>query len=925
MSSRWMIPLAIGIFLLFPGVARSQEVATGRVAGRVVEAANGRPLAGAQVVLQGTGRGAVSGTDGRYVVEAVPAGTHTAAISLVGYTTRSIPGVSVTAGATATLDVTLQGATVQLEGLTVSAGGRQGSVGRAIDEQRTATGVVNAVSAEQIARSSDSDAAAAVKRVSGVTVRDGKYVFVRGLGERYTTASLNGARIASPEPEKKVVPLDLFPAGMLETITTSKTFTPDQPGDFSGARVDLRTRRAPARPTLSYSLSTGFGAGLGGNVVAPLSAGGNWLGFGAPGRELPTAVGSADFASLGVAEMNSLTRAFRSNWSARSTTPAPDASASASLGGSQDLLGQRIGYLGSLTYSRSHDVRADELRARAVPGDASGTPVTYDAFRGSTGTTSTLWGGMLTLSTDVGDAGRVELSHSYNRSADDEAHEDWGRIEQFAQIDSVRRTSLRYVERTVRSTQLRAEHRLGDHHELDASVAASRVTRTEPDRSDVAYGYEWAPTGERLPLAWLGFIPDATKRTFGELAEEVRSADLNYRFRFSAWGGEEATLKLGAAHRATQRDADSRSYNFVAVGLTPEQRRLPAEQIFDGRYTEGDVLRLRVEPNTAGGSYAADEKVSAGYAMLDVPLVPRARLVGGARLERWNLVLDSEPTSRGVVSTRRSLTDVLPALALNLELSADQMLRLSASQTLSRPEYRELSPISYRDLIGEREVFGNPNLERTLVRNYDARWEWYPRSGEILSLGFFAKQFSNPIEPIDVATSGASQLSFTNAKSASNYGVELEVRRSLDLLGERWAPLSVFSNVTLMKSTIEIGDDSLSALTNGNRPMVGQAPYVVNAGLSYAAQNGRTSATLLYNVVGRRMSSAAVMPLNEDTYEMPRQMLNLSLRLPLVAGWAAKLDAKNLLDAPVEHRQGSVVRHRYTTGRALSIGVTWGR
>ena len=285
--------------------------------------------------------------------------------------------------------------------------------------------------------------------------------------------------------------------------------------------------------------------------------------------------------------------------------------------------------------------------------------------------------------------------------------------------------------------------------------------------------------------------------------------------------------------------------------------------------------------------------------------------------------MDAEPTSRAVINILRTNTDVLPSIALNATLSENQALRFSASQTLARPEYRELAPISYRDMLGDREQFGDSSLVRTLVQNFDLRWEWYPNPSELLSLGFFAKRFDKPIEAVDVATSGASALGYVNAESATNYGVELEMRKNLDFLSEAFTQYSIFANATLMRSRINTGNAHLSALSNNQRPMVGQAPYVVNAGISYATESGRTSATLLYNVVGRRISSAAVVPIKVDIYETPRHLVDFSIRVGLSEGISAKLDAKNLLDTGFEERQGNVIRYAYKTGRSMSVGFTW--
>jgi outer membrane receptor protein involved in Fe transport len=249
------------------------------------------------------------------------------------------------------------------------------------------------------------------------------------------------------------------------------------------------------------------------------------------------------------------------------------------------------------------------------------------------------------------------------------------------------------------------------------------------------------------------------------------------------------------------------------------------------------------------------------------------------------------------------------------------VLRLSATQTLSRPEYREMSPVNYRDVLGGLTVFGNPALERALIQNLDARWEWYPNPGEILSIGAFAKRFHRPIEKVLVATTGANALSFVNADAAYNYGFELEVRKNLISVTPVLAPFSVFANATLMRSEIRPGNDSISSLTSAERPMVGQSPYIVNAGFVFTSPGG-VSATLLYNVAGRRILEAGSFPL-PDTYEEARQVVDASLQAPLGGRLTFKLDAKNLLDAEYRVTQGSVTRHGYTTGRSFAAGLSW--
>jgi outer membrane receptor protein involved in Fe transport len=253
----------------------------------------------------------------------------------------------------------------------------------------------------------------------------------------------------------------------------------------------------------------------------------------------------------------------------------------------------------------------------------------------------------------------------------------------------------------------------------------------------------------------------------------------------------------------------------------------------------------------------------------------------------------------------------------------NQQLRLAASQTLSRPEYRELSSVCYFEILGGTTVCGNSTLERARILNLDARWEWYPTGGELLSVGVFAKRFDQPIERILVGTTGATTASSVNTEGAQNYGVEFELRKNLGtLLGSAFLPFSVTANVTLMRSEIRIGAEDVTNLTNSDRPMVGQSPYVANLGLGYTSPGGRLMATALYNVVGRRIVEVGTLPL-PDTYEEERHLVDLAVRYEVTRTMGLKLDLRNVLDAPYELTQGTVIRHRYTAGRSVSLGASW--
>lgn len=908
--STFLLLLALSL----SGAASLSGQDTGRIVGRVIDAGQGGPIAGAVLEVVGTAVRAQTAIDGRFTLAGVPAGSVAVRARYIGFQPKVVEGITVPAGGTATQDISLAAQVVELEEISVSASAEQGTVARALEEQRYATGVVSAITQEQISRSPDSDAGQAVQRVSGVTVQDGKYVFVRGLGERYTTTSLNGARVPSPEPEKKMVPLDLFPAGLLEGITTSKTFTPDQPGDFSGAQVNLKTREFPARRT--FTLSTGSAindAATGTTLAKAPTVGREWLGFAGSERALPSGLAAAgNLSGSSQAQVNQYIASLRDVWSARRAEGSPNGSFGMGLGGEDPLWGQRIGYLASFNYGYSQEIRDGERKALATTGG----PI--NQYRGNTARNGVLWGGLLNLSTRLGASTKVQFNNTYTRSADNEAKTLHGVNEEFSQLGELAITRLSFTERSVRSHQLRGEHLFGDRTFLDWSTSAARTRRYEPDRSDLIYQASVNPaTGAVTPTQWAD-IRQSAARTFSDLTESNYELGANL-LRHLGDARAPWSVKVGANVRATDRDADSRAYDLRNFNLTAAELAAPPEELFgEANASSG---RLLMSARTSSGRYTATDRVFAGYLQVEIPVTGAVTFVGGGRVERWALDLDAIRSNGVDVPVRRRNTDVLPAAAVNIRLRENQTLRLSATQTLSRPEYREMADVTSFDVLGGLDITGNPDLKRALVQNLDARWEFYPAVGEVVSVGVFAKRFTDPIERVTVATTGAPQLSFVNAERASNYGVELELRKGLGILAAGLDNFTVFANTSLIHSRITPGNSGISALTSAERPMVGQAGYVVNAGLSWTTLGG-WSATALFNVVGRRISEAGQNPL-PDTYESARKVLDASFQAPLFSTLTLKLDARNLLNEPYRLTQGSVVREEYRSGRVFGMGLTW--
>ena len=440
---------------------------------------------------------------------------------------------------------------------------------------------------------------------------------------------------------------------------------------------------------------------------------------------MPAAADVTSLAGLSQAEVNEIIGSFRNAWSPRSGSGAPNGSFGVTLGGEDPLFHHPVGYIGSFTYSNGQEVRSDETRSLIMATSDGFQPL--NESRGATARNSVLWGGILNLSTRIGAGSKLSFNNTYNRGGDNEATELAGENEEFAVDLDVAR--LTFTQRTVRSHQLTGEHLLGQRHLVDWSFSASRVDRYEPDRSDIAYITEHRSGNRGLPpdcLARRAPVGHPHVRRPGR--EQLLKARGNYRILLGS-SSNPASIKVGGSYRAVSRDVDSRAFDITNRALSEADRQVAPEQIFAGPYAEDSRLSLFINAN--GGRYDARDHLSAGYAQLELPLGSALRLIGGARLEHWDLDLNTLSPQGLASTTTRNNTDVLPALALNYQLTGNQTVRVSASQTLSRPEYREIASVSSFEPIGGIITFGNPNLQRALIQNYDLRWEWYPRSGEL--------------------------------------------------------------------------------------------------------------------------------------------------------------------------------------------------
>lgn len=939
---------ALGATIVVAGPAVAQEPGDdgpaaeerGHLQGQVISAEDGNPVTSAEVRLEGTDLGALTDLQGRYRIRDMPPGEHVLVIRSLGFAARTVTGVTVRPDETTELDVTLETAAVDIGGLTVTAEQARGSAARMLDRQRNASAVTDAIGSEQISRSGASDAAGAARHLAGVTVSEGKYVFVRGLGERYSQTSLNGSPLASPEPEKGVIPLDLFPAGFLESVTTQKTYTPDLPGEFSGGQVDLEVREFPSELTFEAEVgmavntrsqfSGGFLSYPGGDL--------DFLGVDDGARSLPGVVESElggdplprdpeVVERVGESFLQGSLDDFRPS---EGGTPANVPDFGFSVGNRTELFGLDVGYFLAGGYSNRYRLRNDEVEreweADAFDPDLAGQrrvepDVDYAFVRSSN---EVEWGGVGNVTFLLSPDHEVSLRGLFNRNAEDEARRFAGpNREDFGAVLTDERH--RFVSRSLGFGQLAGEHRLGTlaDSRLDWQVALSRAGRDEPGLKEAIFERSFT-AGPDEPFTLSDVSGQSGRYLFTELVDDDLSGKLDWTVPFPFAGGRDAELKVGGAFRAKGRDFDGRRFRwrFQSGVITDLDAVLTPENVV-GRVDGPNELAID-EVTEPGDDYDVDEDVRAGYAMVTLPLGP-VEVVGGARLESYDLTLQTG--SAGGAEGEISSTDVLPAVNATLALTDAMKLRGAYSETLDRPEFRELTPFQFTEAASLRTLRGNPDLEIAELRNYDLRWEWFPSSGEMLSVSGFYKDLARPIEQVFLASAGL-LYSFQNAEDGELYGAEVGFRKRLGFLGGPLSGFSLSGNAAIIESRVTVSSEGAFDPTRLERELQGQSDFTIDANLAYESDGSATEVGLFFHVFGDRLTTASGASI-PDVIEQSRPELDLTLRQRLTPTIALKLEAENLLDAAHEWTQSengiTRVQRRFHEGRTLSASLSVGR
>ena len=943
-----------------------------RVVGQIIDANSGEELIGATVQVKSDATtGTVTDVSGRYQLEVEP-GIYTLLVSYISYASQTIEGVQVQSGSITPLDIALKEEDTQLEEVVVTAAAIRDNDIAMLKIQKNALAVQDGISSKEMTQLGVANAAESMKQITGASIEGGKYVVMRGLGDRYSITQLNGITMPSADPYKNSTSMDLIPADMIDNVVTVKTFTPDQPGNFTGGKVDITIKSLPDEFYMNVGVATSYNtqSSLINDFITDGTNGSyDDFGFDDGTRKRPSVlVENSKFIDFGSASNTAVQGRSPENMTERQiidetaksldnpfvesieSTPLNYA-LDFSVGNQYDLFGKKFGANLGVNYSQDYTFYKDGRRGLYSDGGGDDL-ITEQNFSNSTGTRTAQLGGLLTLAYQLSPNHEITFSDLYNHNTDIVANRSEGLWLNTAQPNFVTR-AISFTERSLNNAQLKGQHYFENFNKtkLDWVFGYVNAQQNEPDTrifgfiTDKPIAEE--PTQYLLQQSEVGILPSHYYR---DLTDQQYNTKVDLSVPLSEEKSHE--LKVGFSYSNKQRAFNEYIYSQVQVppvgnpnytsfsqakgdldkffsvdnaGVvdTPESNGSGSRYGFGNFYSNQSVI---------GNSYIGEEIITAFYLMGVYEITTNLKLVGGARLESTKLNTESkdENKPKGDINTN----DILPALNVIYKIHENSNFRMAASQTLARPNIREIAPFASVGGVGFPIVLGNADLERTLVQNYDLRYEVYPLPGDLFAVSVYYKNFQNPIVYQLTPKASTPEIQPINVDKATVYGAEVEFRKSFDFISEALANFRISTNVSYIFSKVDKSEAELTALRNADRPNIeesrpfqGQSPYIINIALLHHSDRLQWDNSLSFNIFGRRLSFITDA-LDPDVYEQPRPSLNFTSSKRIGESLSIGFKATNLFNMKYlqQYDFGSddFVYDSYTLGRSFSLSLSYG-
>ena len=944
------------LFILFIEILSVTAFGQGSLQGKIIDIKTKESIVGASVYIQGTTIGSSTDIEGNYNIKNVKPGTYNIMVSFISYKLDTIPGIKVRKDKVTILDHGLTETTTQLKEVSVTARKKTDTEISQINNSKQSNLIIVGVSSQQISKSQDKDASEVIRRLPGVTIMGGRFVVVRGLIERYNTVWLNNASTPSSETDQRAFSFDLLPSNMINNLVIYKTPAPEIPADFAGAFIQISTKNIPEKNSLSFGYTVGYNDGTSIKGFEKYKGGNtDWLGFDDGTRKLPSEVpstnevlvlqdynnGPAEQQAYRKQRMLEIAHSFSSISSSSKITAPLDNKFNIDFSRIINAGKVKIGNITALSYKLSHST--DEIqRSKVESYGTTSAGVTYSKLYQDSEYDETVGiGAISNWSLSTGKS-VYEFNNLFNQTGNSSTIVRNG-IDHYRDDNKVYKTMLGYASRTTYSGSIGGNHHFNDNNSLLWTLGYSYANESEPDNRLINY---YSP--KKNDTAYYPFFleytaianADANARLFSNVKENNYNGNVNYQHTFN-FGKFKPEIKAGIFGEKKNRDFYIRPFGVIwaKTGVTNQEiLRQPIDSVYykgNFNFENGVIYR---EVYDASYQYRIDNTLYAGYVALRIPIGKILNIYGGLRIESNKMILSAPDQNREFAEmARRDTLNLFPSVNLTISLNEKNLIRLAYGRTINRPEFREIAPFSFYNFKENVTVYGNPKIKSCYINNFDFRYEWYPGSGEMVTVGGFYKNFDSPIEATWVPASGGEwDLRYLNAIKANSIGVEIDVRKGF----QSWATkhnflryfrnFSVVLNAAYIRSRVETDPQYLFVLDQ-NRPMYGQSPYIVNAGLYYQTAKNDLSVSLLYNVFGKRIIGVGT-PDIPNSYEMPRNILDFTIQKRIGKNLNIKFGVKDILNQEVLIQQVmksenlpdvNIKVKAFRPGRTFSFGVTY--
>ena len=898
-----------GIIVLGLLSAASMPTWAQQIKGVVIDQKSKETLIGAVVTVDGTNVKAITNIDGNFQIDGLDKEKkYTLYINYVGYKTQKIDGVQ---AKDADQVIALQPDEQQLKEVTVTAVERRNTDAAMIQVAKNSPVIVSNVSAQEISRTQDTNAGEVIRRVPGVSLIDDKFVMVRGLSQRYNNVWVNGGAVPSSEADSRAFSFDIIPSSQIDNLTIVKSPTAEYPADYSGGFIIVNTKEIPAENSFNIAVGGNWNTSSAFKDFSySKGSGTDFLGFDNGLRNLNGGIHAdlnpqldANGKPVSDYATSLLGNGFNNDWLIKNKKPLGDLKLAASLNQRWMLGGRTLGMLAALNYTNEYRTYENmENNLYGIYDVANDKPNYLRHSVDDQYNNNVRLGAMLNFTFLSKDGNhKYQLKNIFNQLAT--SRYTW-RDGVSAQSNLERSAEYYYRSRTTYNGQLTGKHTFTSDA-LDWSIGYAYANRHLPDRrrylidDALESGVYALSTGNDISREWT------------QLDEHILSLGVNDKHHFT-FGNFEPDLQVGAYGEYRSREYQTRNFiynwNVSDNNMPSDFRHSDIPTLLSSEANMGYDKLYLLEEKQMRNNYRGHNTLGAGYLALSLPF-GKLGIHAGVRFEHndMELISNSRDYEKSESSRHYKTDDVFPSLNTTYKISDQHQVRLSYGRSINRPEFREVSSSVYYDFDLASNVQGNTELKNCYVDNLDLRYEWYPSRGELISLAVFYKHFDSPIEWTYTVAGGTDLIySYKNAKSANNYGVELDIRKNLGFIGLK--DFSWSFNGALIKSKVQFEKGAKEE----DRPMQGQSPYLINTGIFYKNAPLKMDIALLYNRIGKRIigvgrsegstgdDSNSRVP---HSYEMPRNTIDFSLAKKFGEHLELKLNVRDLLAEKIYYKQ----------------------